>query len=188
MRRDGKSQGGSVWCEPNVWIVNGIFPVEDTDSAETATGIDPYFAEVIERLWRAVLRDPSDQAAYRRYECLPWVEDDARAFVARLSLDALKRLMSAGEVDWRTPPVAPTCNHVACQQEYLLVADEWCLPPSGRLWAWVAMALVARVKGEARWSALAAPQAATADGRPVARRWPQPRPVSWDEGTRRDEW
>lgn len=158
------NRGGAICCEPRVWLENGIFPVEYTDGAGSVAPLDPYFVETLDLLWRAVLREPADRAAYRRYEPLLWSGELAQAFVARLSSGALRRFLAAAGVDWRTPPREPTCDHVACHREYLFAADEWDMSPQERLRAWVTMALAARVDGQARWSALAAPGAPGGEG------------------------
>ena len=173
--------GGTFCCEPRVWLENGIVPIEYTDGTATAAPLDPYFTETLDRLWRAVLHDPADQAAYRRYEPLLWPGERTQTFVARLSPGAFRRFLAAAGVDWRTPPRELTCDHVACHREYLFAADEWDMSQQERLRAWVTMALVARVEGQARWPVLAAPWA-PGGGRVAAGRWPRPRTLPWEDG------
>ena len=174
-------RGGAICCEPRVWLENGIFPVEYIDGAGPAAPLDPHFVEMLDQLWRAVLREPTERTAYRRYEPLLWPGELARAFVDRLSTGALRRFLDAAGVDWQTPPREPTCDHGACHREYLFATDEWSLPPRERLRAWVTMALTARIDGQSRWPALAAP-GAPGGGRAAAGRWPRPRPLPWVAG------
>ena len=157
------NRGGVICCEPRVWLENGVFPVEYADATGPTAPLDAYFTETLDRLWRAVLSDPADQAAYRRYEPLLWPGERAQTFIARLSPDALRRFLAAAGDDWRTPPREPTCDHVACHREYLFAADEW------------------DMSQQARWPALAAP-GAPSGRRVAARRWPRPRTLPWEDG------
>lgn len=169
-------------CEPRDWLETGIFPVEYTDTGGPDTELDPDFTLVIDRLWRAVLADPDAQAAYRRYEPLPWAEITVELFVNTLSYGALKRFLTAARANWHASPVQPTCDHIACHETWLETLDALHLPPKVRLQQWVTMALAERVDGQSRWPALTASAPATGNGRSAPRRWPRPRPLPWEDG------
>jgi hypothetical protein len=161
-------------CEPKVWLYSGLFPVEFADPDAAGQAIDPFFDALIERLWKAVLRDPEYREAYRRYRPLPEVEVAVESFGRGLSLGELKRFLRAAGIEWDAPAVAPTCAHEECIMEWLATAAEWRLPVKERLRRWAIKALTERVSGQSWWPTL--------DARAAGQPWPYPRPLPWEAG------
>ena len=137
------------------------------------------FPELLDRLWRAVLADAAARETYWRYRPLPTAEEAVHAFVDRRPLGALKRLLTAAGVDWRTPPAHPVCDHEACYQEWFETCLDWQPPLTQRLRARLATALAGRGVAKSCWPGLGAP--INRPGQPPVRRWPRPRPRPWEE-------